>query len=319
MHRYLLNSSIISLELRPRTGFLIKAGGKGTNLLHPERPDLYALRTLDPAGRECVFIPGSSLKGVFRSASERILRGLLPRDWERVACDPMDHKGPCQTVADEVFRGSRGRSPSFREKARVYRGQCYACRSFSSMSLSSRIKFQDSLPTRESRVRANRTSTRSGVAIDRKTGGPANKALYKQEVVTGGSFPVRIHLENVQLWQLALLGAVIEDISLGITRLGSSKTRGLGAFKVDLESVQWRQQGGGDAPRGVGDLLGEETAGLHGMVPSDALDHLPGSAEPLSSGIWTGWIWKGDAGWALLHAVQEGPWASLARQAGGGS
>lgn len=263
MHKITLNQATIELDLAPRAGFLIKAGDKGQNLLAPQRSDMGPLRTRVSRGEgddlkpeETVFIPGSTLKGVLRSAGERALRSLH----EPWACDPHDRDSACQ----------RGPQRNNASAAEHHRTLCLACRIFGSQQAAGRLKIADALPTEASWANANQTSPRSGVSIDRKTGGPARGKLFEAEIVTMGAFRARLTLENFQLWQLALLGMLIEDLDAGELHIGSGRTRGLGAFQLRLRQLQLWQVGAQPDPAGVG-LLRPGLAKDYGWLNDQAL------------------------------------------------
>lgn len=309
MFKFSLNALHIDFTLRPQSGFLVKADTKGLGHIHPELPDMCALRTHDAQGRETVFIPGSSLKGVFRSAGERVLRSLvedqkLAARW--AACDPLDRdekRNPCQR---DPFK----KAPPV-DTARVHAQLCLACRTFGSLALASRTRFADALPTDRTRQAANRTEDRAGVALDRRTGAVAH-GPFDFEVITSGRFATSIDVENAQLWQVALLALVMDDIDLGLVRIGSARTRGLGMFQVRVERVVWRQVL--EAPiRGVA-LLAPGQAGAYGLVGGDLLAEVPGQVKAARKGHWHTWTWTGhEAGSAFLRACMEAPWASLVR------
>jgi CRISPR-associated RAMP protein (TIGR02581 family) len=321
MHKLLLNAVTLRLHLVPRTAFLIKADTKGANLLHPERPDLMAMRTRTPDGRETVFLPGSSIKGVVRSSAERILRTVArPERQSHAACDPLNHKLPCQSDASKLGdeRGrDRGGDRLAHPMADVHRMLCLACRTFGSQAMAGRVRFRDALPTADSLEAANLTGERAGVSIDRRTGGPSRGKLYQSEVVTGGVFETTIDLQNVQLWQLGLVGLVLEDVDMGLSRLGSAKTRGLGVFQVLPQELRFRQVGTSASPSGIASLA-PDLVGPYGLVEPDALADLPAGAEHRrTGGLLTEWTWFGESVWGMLRAAQGKPWDGLVRHVGG--
>ena len=299
MLKMTLNQAILELDLSPRAGFLVKSGDKGSNLLHPEHSDLGPLRTRvrrgpDGAIEDTVFIPGSTLKGVFRSAGERALRSLD----DRYACDPHHKDTPCQ-------RGPRERDASTADR---HKALCLACRLFGSQQAAGRIQFSDALPplgNDKAWAAANRTSTRSGVSIDRLTGGPARGKLFEAEIVTAGTFRALLSLDNVQLWQLGLLGLLVEDLDAGELRIGSGRTRGLGAFTVKVKRLDYWQVGAHPAPLGVG-ALRPDLAGPYGWLAEPSLTGLP-EGTPHRAG--RRWRWETDAeARAALSSVVATAW-----------
>lgn len=278
MHRALVNRLEIDLALEPRGAFAVRSGDKAAAMLNPWRPDLQVLRQGTGTG-ETVFIPGSSLKGVCRSHTERILRSLGASETaERwMACDPLDHRSPCHSVA----RGT--------DSAETHSQQCLACRTFGSQQIRSRASFTDAFPTVETLARANEVDERSGVAIDRKSGGPSRGKLFQTEVVTGGAFACKVHAHNLQAWQVALLLTVLEDIDAGQIRVGGATTRGLGHMKIVTSQVKWWQISG-DRPAGLGALRPDLVAD-YGLLEDGAIAVHPDAKQEQRLG--PSWTWTG--------------------------
>lgn len=309
MHRVLLNRLRLDLRLDPATPLLIKSGDKGIAMLHPELPDITFVRT-GPPEDETVYVPGASLKGVFRSSAERVLRSI-----EKRCCDPLDHKGGCQDAAskkgDEIARTTPAGPRDPFAMGSVFRMLCYACRTFGSQAVASRVAFADAYPPREKRRLVNRTERRSGVAIDRKTGGPSRGKLFDMEIVTAGPFETSIHMENVQLWQVALLGFVLRDIDAGFVRLGSGKSRGLGRVRIGLNKLVFEQTdpaGRIQVPAGLA-ALDARLVEPYDLLPAEP-DRLPDAAGATVAPTALGprFSWDGDAAWRMLDGCAGAPW-----------
>jgi len=315
MHSMLLNSATIRFEMVPSTPFLIKNGDKGANLLHPERPDMCALRTRNASGEETVFVPGASIKGVVRSSAERILRSLVHAKPQFGACDPTDPQGPCQRTAssrgNDLRRESKGGDPLL--MGPVHAMLCPACRMFGSQAIASRVRFADALPTDATWRMANLTEERQGVAIDRRTGGPSRGKLYGSEIVVGGRYAAVITLENFEMWQLALIGQVLLDVTEGLTRFGSAKSRGLGVFGLEAMGLELRQQRGHTAPAGIAALAAflQSPYDLAGDGPSDVLDGLPCPGQHQRRLLMESWQWQGDDVWTVFDHAANSPWAAF--------
>ncbi|MBX3249959.1 MAG: hypothetical protein KF901_22465 [Myxococcales bacterium] len=306
MHKLTINRARIDLRLRPVTPLLVKSGDKGAQLLHPERPDLMCVRTRHGRYGETVYIPGAGLKGVVRSSAERILRSLEAR-----CCDPMDHKSECHEAASKLGdQLARGRSPDAdpHPMAPVYKMVCLACRTFGSQALASRTSFEDAYPTTTTLERANATEARSGVSIDRQTGGPSRGKLFEMEVVVGGEFETSIQLANFELWQLALVGVVLADVDEGFVRLGSAKSRGLGRMAVEIHRVLVDQVPTSDELGGVA-TLHPGLAGPYGLLEQSATIVAEGrGVGPLGHRF----VWEGaDSCRRGLDRITETAWPFL--------
>lgn len=151
-------------------------------------------------------IPGSSLKGVFRSRVEYICRVL-----GHLACDRGDCGDciPCGLFGWAPAPGAAGSGA----RARIAVG--------------------------DARIEQARSQVRHHVALDRVTGGARPKLLYARRVVTTGRIRVRIEpLRPLAPVETALLHAVVADLDACLVGLGSATTRGLGTVCIDDETWQ---------------------------------------------------------------------------------
>lgn len=216
MLKKLLNQATIALTITAKGPVLIKSGIEGG--ADPSVPDMQFVRT-----GEQVYIPGSSLKGVFRSYAEKSARTVEAR-----CCNPFDDDF-CGKQLENNKRGDE-----------VYKRSCRICKLFGSTAMASRIKFNDAYPLDGQTLM---TETRTGVAIDRILGSVAH-GPFDFEVVTQGAFATTIQLRNFEVWQVGLLALVLRDLEEGLIPIGFGKSRGLGdvearvtLFKVRYPSV----------------------------------------------------------------------------------
>jgi CRISPR-associated RAMP protein (TIGR02581 family) len=116
-------------------------------------------------------IPGSSLKGVFRSFIESIAASMGFK-----VHDPWDH----QAVEDEV------KNNDF----------CIVCGIFGNRELASHVRIYDAEPLNEAR-----TFTKTGIGIDREFGGVKPGNLFNEELVCPGlEWDFRMDLYNIKLF-----------------------------------------------------------------------------------------------------------------------
>jgi hypothetical protein len=112
------------------------------------------------------------------------------------------------------------------------------------------------------------------VGIDRLTGGQSHGALFNFEVVSASTvFRTEILLRNFECWQLGALLLVVQDMQDGLVRLGSGKSRGLGAVSGRVEEVLIHHVGptsgrGAAEIWGLGRFLGDSS---YGTWPDDTL------------------------------------------------
>ena len=159
-------------------------------------------------------LPGTGLKGLFRSRAEYILRsvGITPAPCLDQRC------GACWTC--EVF-GFGG-------------GQDVASES---VGVRSAIRIADA--TIHDPVEVCRTH----IAIDRFTGGVLPGALFTMEALEAGTFTVEVEplarLAPDKVSEIrAVLRLVLEDLQDGITGIGGGVARGYGSVTVNLADAE---------------------------------------------------------------------------------
>ena len=331
MHRVVINEAVIKLKITPDGPVLIKAG-EALSGIEPDLPDMAFVRTYH-GGRETVYLPGSSLKGVIRSHCERIVRTCVPPSEDSpAACDPLFDKlergGPrihpkenrvvscCKWLQDR-HRNAGG--------AETYTQSCFVCKLFGNTSLASHSSFNDAVPIDglADDDDPNLTEERNGVAIDRVYGSVAGGALFQFEVVTRGTFGTDLLLRNFSCAHLGLIGLALRDLNDQRLLVGFGKSRGLGRVKAEVASVtlrRWARLDSGDK-RLVGFLdpsvekryrLGLSDVAL----PNDQMD-LPVDYGPDDLGIDAAKA-EGEEALGTLWRNAAQCWAAAAQAMGGG-
>lgn len=262
MHKRLWNTLRLEFAVMPKSPLLSKSGILSPN---PSLPDMQFVRTMTANG-ETVFIPGSSLKGVFRSFSEKVLRTLNGTDW---ACDPLDRQKNC-----EVQRLSKLDERAEDYTAQVYANSCLACRLYGNTRLRGRVAFADAFPDGEVK-----TETRYGVAISRLSNAVAH-GPFDMEVVVAGTFEGSLTLENFEVWQLGLLALTIQALNDGLVKIGFGKNRGFGevAFTVTDVTLDLAKAISAIPPDqlwGVGKFVNADARQAYGLQEGDLLGSLP--------------------------------------------
>ena len=298
MLKKLLNQATLPLTIVAKGPLLIKSGLEGG--ADPAVPDMQFVRSNGQ-----VYLPGSSLKGVFRSYSEKIARTVGAR-----CCNPFD----------DTFCGKRAEGQS--DGRLIYRERKYSCRIcqlFGSTVMASRIRFEDAYPRGDIKP-----EVRTNVAIDRVLGSVA-AGPFDLEVVTKGTFQTEIHLRNFELWQLGLLALVLRDLCRGYVPLGFAKSRGLGEVKARVGPVRVKYRGArrdGNGAMilpdgrtlslnqlyGIGALATKEDRDAYGLLETDAVD-----AAGEVDDDWLGVIFTldGDAREAAFRACVEERWVEV--------
>jgi len=231
--------------------------------LIPTGSDLPVVKT--PEG--IPFIPGSSLKGVIRAQTERILR-TLDMNGKKIngkrlwACDPLNEEDRCivtqccencrecngKDCCDKcdrckacMIKRNRDEKGELNDKKfteELFKKSCTACRLFGSQWLASRIYFKDAiLINYQDLLRI--VEVRDGVGIDRDLGSSKPKFKYDFEVVPAGAkFQINIIAENVEEWEIGLLLLVLKAMERGEIPVGGKVTRGLGWGKLQDLKVE---------------------------------------------------------------------------------
>lgn len=215
MLRKNLSEMIFQFTIEPIGPILIKSGIEGG--ADPTIPDMNFVRTIHPETKEItVYLPGSSLKGTFRSYAEKITNtvGLECVD---VVADP--------SAYEDLKKKSNGADDI------IYKNSCWISKLFGSQIFASRIKFKDAFPEGEVKI-----ENRTNVSINRILSKAQN--LFNIEVVTSGKFKCKIFVRNFELWQVGLLGLVFRDLSQEKVKIGYAKTRGLGDVKINLDEMK---------------------------------------------------------------------------------
>jgi CRISPR-associated RAMP protein (TIGR02581 family) len=199
--------------------------------------DLAVLR-VNLNGKLVPYIPGSSLKGVFRSTAIQLAnrKGLT-------VCSGLS-KGTCmdreylefggmtllKKIQEEMSERNVGAAITlFHEKA------CLLCKVFGAPSFTGHAEFNDSYPINENgEVLDAPVGVRTGIAINRRTGAVHMGALYQVEYVEPGArFRFSIRTTNLPNYALGLLAKILRMVNEGWVRVGGFKTRGFGELRVD--------------------------------------------------------------------------------------
>lgn len=232
----------INLKVIPITAITIKSG---EDIPDPTAPDNAFVRIKTAFG-STIYIPGSSLKGVFRSHSESILTAF-----NKEVCGFIYGRHKNGDCGRKKLRDSHGNEKSlgnFEDIKHRYSKSCYSCRMYGSTALSSIVRFDDFYPFKSTDSLEEKKekvaeilkylSTRHGIKIDRKSGSVSNNALYDVEVLAGGELFGGVQLRNPEIWQLGLLFKTIEDINDGYKKIGGMKSRGLGKVRIEIETIK---------------------------------------------------------------------------------
>lgn len=243
-------------------------------------PDMTFVKTYAYDGEAGAYLPGTSLKGVFRSHAERLVRSLAKG--EHPVCLPYDFKPGSEQSCGKKLAKTEGTHE-------VYKQECPACKLFGSLKYKGRIFINDAYAED---IKTLKYETRDGVAIDRVTGGAAAGALYDFQVLTRGVFETDILLDNFESWQLGLISLIFDDFKDERMRLGMGTSRGLGHVKGTVISAKLRYpRTHDDKFCGIGTLSREKERKMYGLASDRKQLKLK---KTDSSGIWNIYSLKDD-------------------------
>jgi CRISPR-associated protein Csm3 len=159
-------------------------------------------------------LPGSSLKGVLRSAAERLLHGTT---LQPAVCDILAR--PC------------GGQPTGRDQASEpvdLADLCLVCQLFGSPHAGSRLTVGDLIVDGHAA-----TVVRDGVAIDRDELKAQDRLKYDYEVVAPGTrFGGRLRVDDPEPGHLGLLANLFDLLDIGVITVGGGTSRGLGRLRL---------------------------------------------------------------------------------------
>jgi len=172
-------------------------------------------------GGDVPYIPGSSIKGVFRSEAEKIARSK----GEKV-CDILNPNGEDGELARE-------------EKEKEDYKPCIICQIFGGPTIASHVYFYDAYPSEASYS----LGTIRRTSINRITAAQMPGRLFAIEYINPGSkFKGKIVVENIDILsdsdkRSAIFNEVFKMFYRGQLPIGGMKSIGMGYFKVNKIKV----------------------------------------------------------------------------------
>lgn len=230
MFSELYNEAVIEFDMHTESPLFINSGNE--DQLNPASAD-HTFFVTYRNGIPVPTIPGSSLKGVFRSEAERLLR-------DQGACDIL--RCPCSKRINDKQSNDEKKAKKDKEHTENmslgeirYKESCPVCKIFGSQVLKSRITFNDSYPKGDVK-----TGRRASVAIDRISGASKGGALFDFEYIEDAVFRCRIYLRNFFRWHIKLLFAIFDRIDEGYVTFGGFTSKGFGKMKIDNVNITVR-------------------------------------------------------------------------------
>jgi CRISPR-associated protein Csm3 len=194
------------------------------------------------------FIPGSSLKGLLRTASERTVHLL---SFEKDACFLKD--GGCHPYKKykhiEELAKLGEEEQLFDE---IYAHLCPICQTYGGGMIASKVKFQHVFFDEFVPVNV-RTSNK----IDRDTGATVDGALFSYEYIQPKqTFKIVVEAENMTRDNLKVLGLALAQLEQNAIRFGGKQAKGLGQVKYVSGKVIEQQYDATNKQQALSALLG---------------------------------------------------------------
>mgnify|MGYP000091069730 CR=1 FL=1 len=224
----LYNEAIITFNMETESPLFIKASED--NSLNPASAENTYLAFYKD-GELVPVIPGTSMKGVFRSSAEEFIRTSNLK-----VCDILDRYKCCGNII---------KKEKIKEAKEKYQKSCPVCKTFGTTTMKSRVYFYDAFPEGQYKI-----GKRSSVAIDRITGASKKSALFDFEYVEYCNFKTQIKLKNFFPWQLKLIFILFERVDDGSITFGGLTSKGFGRIKINNVHLQLRYYNKAEIPQG---------------------------------------------------------------------
>ena len=174
------------------------------------------------------YLPGSSVRGSWRSHLEKVLRSL---DSQERVCDPFADAEGAKDADVSCSRYYVRRRDGAKQVNTAYQISCPVCRLFGNMAQGSRLAFSDGEKL------GGRAESITNVAINRQTG--SVKSPFSSVVLVGAKFQFKLRLRNFELWHLGLLGHLFDDLAAEMVPLGYAKSKGLGKIAAKASQIRF--------------------------------------------------------------------------------
>jgi len=192
------------------------------------------------------YIPGSSLKGVFRTNAGLL---LSIKDPKIMPCDGLanstcldrkfveveaNKKIPLSDFIKKML--SEGHTEEAMEK--FFEEVCLLCKVFGAPQYAGRVSFSDAYP-----IQPYTIGTRAGISINRRTGAVSTGPYTVEYIEPGAVFSFKLYARNLPNYVLGMLAATIRRINEGEAKIGGFKSRGFGKVRIEKLKIMNRDSG----------------------------------------------------------------------------
>ncbi len=178
-------------------------------------------------GEDVPYIPGSSLKGVFRTVVESILVSV-----GKYTC-LIEKESHCKDIENKIKNANMANN--YEEINNLLKQFCFACKIFGGPGYASNIFVSDCLPIPKSVG----YDTSLGIAINRLDGVAARGAIFSYEHINPNSmFDFHFKSTNLPNYLMGLVFYAIFLINKGIVLIGGKNRAGLGNVNIVINSLE---------------------------------------------------------------------------------
>jgi len=197
-------------------------------------------------------VPGSTIKGLFRSASESLAHVIPQASLGSLKASCHLNGGGCGQ--DDDFKKKWRQSVTAECRWHLLNEHlCATCRLYGSANWSSKIRFFDS------HLDDMKRSIRDGVAIDRESGTASDGLKYDYEIVhPHQSFTISFEVHDADNLDKLLVALAIGYLRRGHMRIGGMTSRGLGTVRLVEDCSTWRHLDLADRNQSIAYFLGDE-------------------------------------------------------------
>jgi len=185
------------------------------------------------------YIPGSSIKGAFRSLVERVTAQIPGLSTCQLNDENVDCPSSKESEWSVKYEDENG-NEKIKSENRIAQelngeiegipGLCDTCKLFGSPHRAAKVFFRDSVVEEW----AEMTQVRDGVVIDRDSGTAVTNLKYDYEILpVDATFNFELVAEDVDDKDLGLLAIGLNEMSTGEFLLGGKTTRGLGNCRLE--------------------------------------------------------------------------------------
>lgn len=199
--------------------------GSGRDAPIPSPIDMRPLMVKTPEGIIPV-IPGSSLKGVLRTISERIVNST-----DNISCcDPISDNNCYNKIKEQLKQYlERGDNESVRQL--LEKELCIVCKIFGSPGYFSHVIVEDSMAERYS------LEARPGIAISRKSGTVKHGPFFVEYISPESLFTFRISFSSIENYKVGLVSTAINELNSGRAYIGGFKSKGFGRVEFLIQQL----------------------------------------------------------------------------------